>query len=431
MNPFLEKMDLEKNGLAREVADDIRTYRQGDFTLRLTRASGAPLPGVSVRLRLRRHAFRFGCNAFMAGGFENPEHNAQYDASFREVFNEGVLPFFWKDEETEPGRFRFGKDSEPRFRRPPPDFMLEWCQSVDVSPKGHSLVWDGSGLPDWRSENPHELEAALVRRIRAVAERYASSIQVWDVVNEFLSRCPHRFPKDYHLRFFQLAEELFPDAHLIANEDTERTWDSFSGDSSRFYLYLQHLICSGRRVDGIGLQYHLFSKKDRLHERMDTTLNATNLRKCLEFYASMKRPIHVSEISIPTYNEGGEWEEWQARMTDHFYRLCFAGSNTASIVWWNLVDGYASSLPQWGWDENIFGAGLFRKDFSPKPAWNVIRDLVTKEWHTDVKGVTGKDGSFDFTGFHGSYELHLADSSIPGDLSFGPGQNTAHVTAPS
>jgi endo-1,4-beta-xylanase len=430
MHPLLEKMDLEKNGLAREVSDGIRAHRQGDFRLTLHDDAGNALPGVPVRLRLTRHAFRFGGNAFMAGGFDDPAHNAAYDACFREVFNEAVLPFFWKDEETEPGRFRFGKDSEPRFRRPPPDFMLDWCRDVGAEPKGHSLVWDGSGLPDWRPEEPAELEAALVLRIRAVAGRYASSIRVWDVVNEFLSRFPHRFPKDYHLRFFQLAEELFPDGHLIANEDTERTWDSFTGDSSRFYLYLQHLLASGRRVDGIGMQYHLFSKKDRLHERLDTTLNAANLRDCLAFYALLDRPIHISEISIPTYNEGAEWEEWQARMTDHFYRLCFAGSHTASIVWWNLVDGYASSLPQWGWDENIFGAGLFRKDFTPKPAWHVIRDLITKEWHTEVKGVTGKDGSFAFTGFHGSYALELSGSAVAEDLTFGPGHETLTFTAP-
>jgi len=405
MHTWLEQLDLDRNGLAREVERNIREHRMGDFEVCLQCPDGHPLRGVPLAMELQEHDFLFGCNAFMAGGFEQPEQNAQYDDIFRRVFNQAVLPFYWRDDEPTPGVYRFAPDSPRLYRRPPPDWLLGWCERVAVSPKGHSLVWDGSGLPDWLPLEPEHLDPAVTRRIQAIARHFAGRIPVWDVVNEFLSRPRRRFMKDYHLHYFKMAEELFPGCALIANEDTERTWDSFTGDSSRFYLYLQHLLLSGCKVDALGMQYHLFSRKDILHERAATSLNAANLLACQSFYAGFGKPIHISEISVPSYNEPGEAEEIQARMTEALFKIWFSGKENASIVWWNLVDGYASCLPQWGWDENLFGAGLFRKDFTPKPAFDVVERLICKEWHTATSATTDERGIARFSGFYGTYRL--------------------------
>ena len=154
------------------------------------------------------------------------------------------------------------------------------------------------------------------------------------------------------------------------------------------------------------MQYHLFSKKEVLHERIRTSLNADNLLACQSFYAAaFGKDIHISEISIPSYNEPGEGEEFQARMTENLFRIWFSGERNASIIWWNLVDGYASCLPQWGWDENYFGAGLIRKDFTPKPAFEVVKHLIKKEWHTEQALTTDQNGYANFNGFYGNYAV--------------------------
>lgn len=407
MHPLLEQLDLDHNGLARKVDDAIRAHRMGTFELCVRQPHGAPLPGVTIQIEQQGHEFLFGCNAFMAGGFERPADNERYDEVFRSVFNQAVMPFYWRDDEPTRGTYRFDPDSAPLFRRPPPEWLLDWCGKVGASPKGHCLVWDGSGLPDWLPLEPEHLDPALEQRIHVIAKHFASRIPAWDVVNEFLSRPRRRFMKDYHLHYFKMAERLFPGCQLIANEDTERTWDSFTGDSSRFYLYLQHLLLSGCKVDALGMQYHLFSSKDKLHERMGTSLNAENLLACQSFYAGFGKPIHISEISVPSYNDPGEGEDVQARLTENLFKIWFSGERNASIVWWNLVDGYASCLPQWGWDENVFGAGLFRKDFSPKPAFKVVERLICKEWRTTESVVTDAQGRACFTGYFGDYRLTL------------------------
>jgi GH35 family endo-1,4-beta-xylanase len=403
MDKWLERLDLDKNGLSAVVSGNIKKYRTGDFRVSVREANSAPVVGAKLTVKQVSHDFKFGSNAFMAGGFETAERNATYDAVFKNTFNQAVLPFYWKDDEPQRGIYRFDKNSPPIHRRPNPEFMLEWCKKVEVEPKAHNLVWDGSGLPEWLPRTPESLDPQLTLRIKELAKRFADKIPVWDVVNEFLSRDRRSFRKDCHIYYFKLAQELFPNCELIANEDTERTWDAFTGDSSRFYLYLQHLLLSGCKVDGIGMQYHLFSKKEVLHERLNTSLNAENLLACQSFYATFGKDIHISEISIPSYNEPGKGEEIQARMTENLFKIWFSGEQNRSIVWWNLVDGYASQLLQWGWDENIFGAGLFRKDLTPKPAFLVAEHLINKEWHTEQVLATDQNGYATFNGFHGKY----------------------------
>lgn len=429
MKQWLERLDLDRNGLSTVVEGNINRYRKGDFRLALRARDGSPVAGARITVKQIDHAFKFGSNAFMAGGFETRDQNDTYDEVFKTTFNQAVLPFYWKDDEPERGVYRFDRNSKPIYRRPNPEFMLEWCRQVGVEPKAHSLVWDGSGLPEWLPRTPESLDPQLTLRIRELAKRFADRIPVWDVVNEFLSRDRRSFRKDYHLYYFALAQELFPNCTLIANEDTERTWDAFTGDSSRFYLYLQHLLLSGCRVDGIGMQYHLFSRKELLHERLKTSLNAENLLACQSFYAALGRDIHVSEISIPSYNEPGEYEETQARMTENLFRIWFSGERNSSIVWWNMVDGHASCLPQWGWDENIFGAGLFRKDLSPKPAFKVVETLVRKVWHTEQTLTTDENGGAGFNGFFGTYHVTVEKNGHRTGLTLDFSKNRCTHTA--
>lgn len=56
--------------------------------------------------------------------------------------------------------------------------------------------------------------------------------------------------------------------------------------------------------------------------------------------------------------------------------------------------------------ENYYYGGLLRFDLSPKPAYQVIRDLFGKEWRTNLKLHT-LSGSLSFKGFYGKYELEI------------------------
>ena len=407
----LDGLDLAKNGLDRMVREDTLSYRTGPLRLNVVDAQGAPVSGARVRVELTEHEFRFGCNAFMADGFDAQEKNLAYRECFRQHFNQAVVPFYWNADEPEPGVWRFGGDAAPIYRRPSPKKALAFCREVGAQPKGHNMLWFQMP-PKWLVNAPEdELWAHVADRIRRLSAAFADDIPVWDVVNEHLARMwvyeqpggwqdtLRHLPADSPEKAFRLAMRYFPNHHLIANEDTQRTWEDFHYDSGKFWLYLENLIARGCQVDGLGMQYHLFSPEERLLQNRPRALDAENLIACQRFYARLGRAIHVSEVTVPCYAGGAKNEDLQARMVENLYRIWFSGPMNASIVWWNLVDGTASG------GEDYYGGGLLRKDFSEKPAMAALRRLIHEEWHTDEQLTTDGTGHAFTRAYFGRYRI--------------------------
>jgi len=87
-------------------------------------------------------------------------------------------------------------------------------------------------------------------------------------------------------------------------------------------------------------------------------------------------------------------QDWQAV---ELYRLLFSHPAIEAITWWDLSD-----LNSW------MGApaGVLRKDMSPKPAYNKLKNLIKKEWWTGpLELKTDKSGSVGFRAFLGEYSL--------------------------
>lgn len=403
-NEWLEKLDIDKNGLNGVVQENIRKYRMGSFIIKLTDGDGNSVKNARVSVGLKKHSFQFGANAFMAGCFESDEKNLMYTEIFRHTFNQATIPFYWKDDEPKEGEYRFSKESPFIIRRQPADYMLDWCDKAGVSPKGHNLVWNSptAGLPDWLPDNPEKVWNYIVRRMEKISELYRDKVPAWDVVNEFLIRGNDNLPANYPIEAFKEAERLFPNSKLIANEIA--LWD-FQYDASRLYQYISLLDAHKLKVDGVGIQCHLFIPKERLIHQIHSSLNAEYLLKSLSYYSKLGKELHISEITIPSYPTDGCCEEEQAEIAYNLYRLFFSIEGMQSIVWWNLVDGYAFRRP--GWDENYYGGGLIRKDFTLKPAYKAINQLINEEWTTKESGAVTENGLFAFCGFYGTYDVNV------------------------
>ena len=428
----LELLDLDRNGLKSLVNRHIETYRKGAVRLKFQSKDG-PVSGAKVTIEQTGHEFKFGCNAFMADGYDTPEKNEIYRRIFRENFNQAVVPFYWNADEPEEGKWRLEADASYIYRRPAAPRVLDFCRDVGAEPKGHNMLWFQMP-PEWLVyQDVRALEKHISERFRRLS-RFADDIPVWDVVNEHLSRMlvfeqPEKWaghclilPKDYVYRAFELAARYFPDNHLIANEDTERTWDDFHYDSSKFYLYLSNLIARGYRVDGMGMQYHLFTREEELEEkRKATTLSAEHLLAFQDFYSQMNRPMHVSEITLPSYGGGAENEEIQARMADNLYRIWFSGPMSRSIVWWNLSDGAASG------GEDYYSGGLLRADLTPKPSMKAVSRLINHEWHSHAVEISDELGGVNACLFYGDYRVTLEKNGQTAQRSIFFGKNSAPV----
>ena len=98
-----------------------------------------------------------------------------------------------------------------------------------------------------------------------------------------------------------------------------------------------------------------------------------------------------------------------------------------AIIYWNLVDGYAytkeavgrESIGDMSSGENVYRGGLLRFDMSEKPAFAVLKDPFSNQWHTQLTAYTSDDGSIEFRGFYGDYdlEIHANDKTVSKSMS--------------
>ena len=379
----------------------IAANRMGWATLRFVDQAGKPVANVHAKITQTRQDFLFGANLFMLGGFPTEADNKKYEDGLTGLFNYGTAPFYWKALEPEPGKVRFGVDSPKVFRRPPPDLAVDFAKRSGFTLKGHPLVWDNPtwAYPDWAPRDPAALDRLHRIRIEQIAERYRNTFRVFDVVNEVFNRKYHMhlpMPEDFVFRSFQTAAKVFPvDTQLTLNE-ASNVWTDFQDETSPFYLLIQNLRLRGARVDTIGLQMHFFNEDLWRKTLAGDAMKPLDILKVLDRYSDFGLPIHITEITIPTLPNTKEGEEAQAAVARDLYRLWFSHKAVTGITWWNLVDDTAAP------GEDKWLGGLLRRDFSRKPAYEVLRKLIQEEWRTNLERDVAS-GDLRFQGFYGRY----------------------------
>lgn len=415
---FTEHSDIIERARA-----NIEKYRKGDITVTVKNSDGEVLPGALVRIRQKRHSFRFGANLFMLGEFESDEKNKQYEKYFRDLFNMATLPFYWNATEQRPGCLRYNKDSERMYRRPPIDLCLEFCDKYGIEPREHALAYERF-FPGWLyDKSVCEIKKALRERMEQVSRLYAGRIHTIEVTNELdwaAGRTAFYHEPDYLEWCMKTADELFPDNEITVNEFTHLSWKG--GEQSKYYKYLRKGFDEGLRIDAIGMQYHMFCGS-RENEYSDTReyYDPRNIAAQTELYAGFGKPLQMTEITVPAWSHDREDEEVQADIIENLYTLWFSHPSVEQIIYWNTVDGYAhvddpspekiaASLGNMSLGENVYYGGLVRFDMTPKPAYRRLYHLINKKWHTDVTAVTGDDGCARERGFFGEYEISAEHS---------------------
>lgn len=395
------------------IENGIKQNRQGQFELEFLNSNGEPINNVSVEIEQTIHDFYFGANGFMVKGFKNNKEDELFEKYFTQLFNFVTIPFYWPELEPEPGKLRFDKESEYIYRRPAPDVVLDFCNENNLTPKGHTLVWDNPrwSLPTWLPQDEIIMEKKISKRIGEIAERYGHDIQIWDVVNEVTDRYSNVImPKDFAFKSFKESERLFPWSNLLTLNFTTGIWRrSDKREYSSDYLLTENLLLRDAKVDAIGMQYHNFNEDEYWKILSGEIFSPTSIYNTLDLYSDFNLPIHITEITISALSEKGP--EYQAIMTENLYKLWFSHPKVEAIVWWNLLDGtaapgYTRSDGTTRPGEDKWKGGLLNRDFSKKPAYDVLDRLINKEWKTNLV-LFSKNGNIKYSGFYGTYKLTI------------------------
>ncbi len=406
---IIKKFDSFDYYLNHKIARDIEENRKGQFVLRFENENGEMLSNVHVKIRQKRHAFKFGCSLFYLDQYEDEERRALYRTSFKELFNYAVVPFYWDTLEPEQGKPRFETDSLFISRRPPIDTIMQFCKENHIRAKGHCLVYN-SFQPKWISDDNEVLKRQVTKRIEDIAEKYRDSIFDFDVINEMTSVYKNAYigngarnlqitdDSDHEKWAFDICRRYLPNANLYWNEGISESFGiHYKGFRSFYYMMIEKMLREGVKVDGIGMQYHMYAPKKEVDSILANVCNPLRIIDVLDRYGDFKLPIHISEVSIPSYSNESYDEELQAELTKRLFRLWFSSKHCDSIVWWNLCDNTAYQT------ENVYHSGLLRYDCSEKPVYKSLDQLINKEWNTSFESTVS--GELRFSGFYGDYEV--------------------------
>lgn len=406
MDKTFDELIISSPAAEARISEGIERNRKGFFKVTVTDGEGKPVD-ATVKIKQKSHEFKFGCNMFMLDEIpDSKEKNEAYKEKLKAFFNILTVPFYWDATEPEDGKTRYDKDSEKIYRRPPTDLCVEWCEKNGIEPREHALCYDHF-FPEWiKSKTPDEIKFYLDRRMREVSERYASRIPTIEVTNELAwdTGSPFYFEPDFVEWCFKTAEKYFP-ANKLGINDWCGFWDQPASPANWYYTEVENAMLKGARVDAIGMQYHMFFRREHYFNATRKYYNLDHLYAIMDRFSHFNKPIEITEITVPAFSNDPADERLQADIIEKLYKVWFSHEKTEKIIYWNLADGYAAfTTPGNMTDgENYYYGGLLRFDMSEKPAYERLRHLITEEWHTELTAKSGES----FKAFYGDYDIEV------------------------
>ncbi len=386
------------------------SHRQVRKTLKVLDSQGNPVKGAKIHVKQTKHQFLFGC-----GGFDfipyvmgDQKFKASTD-SWLEIFNYATLPFYWGTFEPEEGK----PNTETLMK------TAKYLKDRGVTVKGHPLCWH-TVCADWLMAYDNEtiLKKQLARIDREVSG-FKGVIDMWDVINEVVimpifdkyDNAVTRICNEYGQvglvkKVFDEAKSQNPGATLLLND---------FNTSPAYEKLIEDCLDAGVPISVIGIQSH----------QHQGYWGAEKVHDVLNRFSRFGLPIHFTENTLisgdimPAYIEDlndwqvDEWpttpegEERQAREIEEMYRILFEHPQVQAITTWDFKDGAWLGAP----------SGFIRKDFSRKPAFDMLKKLTHEEWWTDTEIVTGESGCAETEAFKGSYSLEVNGQTVDAEFT--------------
>lgn len=357
----------------------IERIRKAGFRVRVVGADGRPAAGATVRVEQRRNAFQFSSAIELARMMSDEPEDRRYRELALELFNSGSST----DELKWPG------------------WIGEWGYSQDKTlaglrllaergfpMRGHVLVW-----PSWRNlpnaivalrDTPAQetIPQLALEHIADVAGATRGLVAEWDVVNEPFDNHDllDLFGRAIMVDWFKAARTAAPEARLYLNDFNNHDQSREALHVQQFEETAQFLLASGAPLGGLGLQMHLGG----LPSAPETVL-AT-----LDRYERLGLPIRITEFDVKTHDE-----QIQADATRDYLILAYSHPAVIGFQVWGF------------WEKSHWypPAAMFRTDWSERPAAAAYRELVLKQWRTNLAGATDTQGAFDGRGHLGDYRV--------------------------
>jgi GH35 family endo-1,4-beta-xylanase len=437
---------LRANALA--AADTyIDHFRQGPGKVALVGAA----PGSEVHVKLKNPAFHWGTNIHGVSdtGLINPN---PAPGSTAQKYQDFVIQNFNMVEGSNAGKWSVNEGSRDNVSLSWQDKIFAFAEAHGMDARMHAMVW-GTQQPNWvtsmltnftstdtysgfsnpqgtnltnsdalfsdqlappgtpNAGEPSEINERVQYYVADRAQRY-SELDVYNEsyhtgVNGGDNSIWNRYGPEGVAKIYDAAAEAAESAGADVNIYTNEygVLEGQGGDDyANWYRENIEAIEQGdgdpfdQTVSGIGIQYYSHNGHDP-----DTMM------KALQNLMVLGLPITLTEFGVQGQVAS---EEDRIRNVVEAHRMIFGTPNATGFLYWGW---WASAT-----DPNLQGAGvLVDADFNLTPvgeAWKALRD----RWNNDETVVVADDGTIDFTGFFGDYEITVNGQTY--DLALSKGE---------
>lgn len=356
----------------------IERIRKGNLHITVIDAHAKPIPGATVKVAMKRHAFRFGTAITDGPLFAADRDGQKYRETLLRLFNCVVLE----------NQLKWGNDPDNGFAPGTAERMLDWCEAHHLAVRGHNLVWPGQ---TWLPENVRNLTGDALRqavhdRVTKQAARTRGRVYVWDVVNEAVANhyVQDQLGPNILNDIFQWAHEADPNALLAYNEYNILNNNAGAQDGHRAAAaaIIRRMLDHKAPLTSLGVQSHMsvpLTHGDRLVAILDE-------------WQKFGLPVEVTEYDAAITDDATH-----AAYLREFMTAIFSHPAIHSFLMWGFWE-----KAHWLGDK---GGAMYRADWSPRPAVAVYEDLVFHKWWTNARARTNARGEARVRGFLGDYEV--------------------------
>ena len=239
-------------------------------------------------------------------------------------------------------------------------------------------------------------------------------------MNESLHRSRYWevFGADGFAEFFNevadAVDDAGSDATAMLNEYNVLQWskDPLNPVASDPYgnWYREHaeqISEAGGEMSGIGVQYYA----DRRKPSDGLGSAAHSAARILQAYQNLSvadLPIALTEFDVIDNGGDGTFDwDWATQIMEDTVRMTFGTADATSFMIWGSISTGSTDF------------GLVDSNFLNPTAALDRWDELMAEWDTDLVLTVGPDGTIDFTGYYGDYEITIDGQTF--DLSLAKG----------
>ena len=434
-----------------------QNYRKGNATIQLPDGWS----GHSFQVKLKRHAFNFGAGVpdSFGGTLLAPNPTPTSDAGrFQQALRDNRINSLtpenagkWSSNENTRDVLTANVNNPnggPQI--PYMDRIADYAQENGMRYRAHNVIWGRNpqgnvtqqpGWSDSMLQNPTLVDATsgkvnsealrdeISERIDYyIADRAADMYEV-DVYNEsYHTGSNQNHATNTYWDVYQTAgiASIYKEAKDAAGPNVKVMVNEYSvlqnqgGDfyANWYVRHIEQIQNAGRAaygeevVTGIGFQYYAPTNL--------SSHSAARIYATMQNMAVQGLPMHLTEWGV-TGTDSPTNEANAATILEETTRLVFGMPGTTGMTLWNLRNVPGVFAPV---------GTLYDNNWTIRDPGTRWQQLMA-EWNTDLVVNVSPDGTFDFNGFYGDYELIVGNQTFPLTLVKGTAEYELNAPPPN